>query len=108
VSIFVAQRLLSDGLFDLVVTSPPYNIGKGYEAVLSINDYIHWTRRWVGETCRRLLSAEGALLLNLGYIPPIQEGVPHRFPICYGIKYLCTSIRKLCGITRQALLVKTT
>ncbi|MDR3234381.1 MAG: site-specific DNA-methyltransferase [Planctomycetaceae bacterium] len=62
-----AQRLLPDRLFDLTITSPPYNIGKEYETVVPIDDYIHWSRRWVGETCR-LLSAEGALLLNLGYI----------------------------------------
>jgi len=37
------QRLLAtmpDGCADLIVTSPPYNIGKDYEKRLQIDDYL--------------------------------------------------------------------
>jgi adenine-specific DNA-methyltransferase len=32
-------------LFDLVVTSPPYNLGKKYEEKLELDEYIAWQRR---------------------------------------------------------------
>lgn len=32
-------------LFDLVVTSPPYNIGKEYETQKPLTDYVAWQRR---------------------------------------------------------------
>lgn len=31
-----AMRSLPDGLVDLTVTSPPYNIGKAYETILPV------------------------------------------------------------------------
>ena len=69
----VSQQMLPSELFDLVITSPPYNIGKEYEAVLSIDDYILWTKRWVSETCR-LIAAYGSFLLNLGYVSVESKG----------------------------------
>lgn len=38
-SLELLKNLPHEGLFDLVVTSPPYNIGKEYEENLSLNDY---------------------------------------------------------------------
>ncbi|MDR0522498.1 MAG: site-specific DNA-methyltransferase [Planctomycetaceae bacterium] len=69
----VAQRMLPANLIDLVITSPPYNIGKEYESVLSVEEYVSWTKRWTHETCR-LLSENGSLLLNLGYVCVESKG----------------------------------
>jgi len=33
---------LSEPIFDLVVTSPPYNIGKEYEEIDEFSNYIQW------------------------------------------------------------------
>ena len=41
-------------VFDLVVTSPPYNIGKEYEAQLPVEQYIEWQRRIVNKIYPRL------------------------------------------------------
>lgn len=38
----VLRRMPDQELFDLVVTSPPYNIGKSYEKRLNLADYIKW------------------------------------------------------------------
>ena len=73
VDTLASQNLLPSGIFDLVITSPPYNIGKEYENVMSIEDYLEWTNRWVVETCR-LLGDHGALLLNLGYVTVESKG----------------------------------
>jgi len=67
------QRRLLPEMFDLVITSPPYNIGKEYESVMPVDDYVRWTDRWITETCR-LLAEHGALLLNLGYISVEAKG----------------------------------
>jgi adenine-specific DNA-methyltransferase len=68
-----SQKLLPSGIFDLVITSPPYNIGKEYESVMRVEDYVKWTGCWASEV-RRLLADNGALLLNLGYISVEPKG----------------------------------
>jgi adenine-specific DNA-methyltransferase len=64
----------------LTVTSPPYNIGKEYESIKSLDEYIDWTESWTTKV-HRLTSPTGALWLNLGYL-----SIPHRakaIPIPY-------------------------
>jgi adenine-specific DNA-methyltransferase len=53
--------------FQLTVTSPPYNIGKEYEAELSWQAYLDWCERWIREV-HRITAEDGAFWLNLGYI----------------------------------------
>ena len=68
---------LPDGLVGLTVTSPPYNIGKEYEAQLSLDCYLDWTEQWVAEVYR-LTDESGAFWLNLGYlrIPGVARAIP--------------------------------
>jgi adenine-specific DNA-methyltransferase len=65
-SIELMQRLPGD-LFDLTVTSPPYNIGKEYEQTLPVEAYLSWCETWINEVFR-LTDRRGAFWLNLGYI----------------------------------------
>jgi len=56
---------------DVIVTSPPYNLGiayNQYEDSLSQADYLAWTRDWV-EAATRVLHPEGSLFLNVGAKP---------------------------------------
>jgi adenine-specific DNA-methyltransferase len=62
-----AMHLLENEIFDLTITSPPYNIGKEYENPLPIEDYTKWMAEWVKEVYL-LTKPNGALLLNLGYV----------------------------------------
>jgi adenine-specific DNA-methyltransferase len=64
----------------LTVTSPPYNIGKSYETVLEIEDYVAWTERWIN-LVYELTAPTGAFWLNLGYMP--IEGRAKAMPIPY-------------------------
>ena len=60
-------RSLPAHCIDLVVTSPPYNIGKEYETTRPLEDYIDWCKTWIDELYR-VAKPTGALWLNLGYL----------------------------------------
>ena len=56
---------------DIVVTSPPYNLGikyASYQDNLSSDEYIAWTREWTGEV-KRVLKLNGSFFLNIGSMP---------------------------------------
>ncbi len=59
---------LPSGLVDLTVTSPPYNIGKEYEARLGVEEYLDWCERWISGVYSAT-ACGGAFWLNLGYMP---------------------------------------
>ena len=40
-------KKLNFSFVDLTVTSPPYNIGKEYEKIKPIEEYINWTTQWI-------------------------------------------------------------
>jgi adenine-specific DNA-methyltransferase len=52
-------------LFDLVVTSPPYNIGKSYEAKGALSDYLVWQERIIDLIVPRMKD-EGSLCWQVG------------------------------------------
>ncbi|MBL8849761.1 MAG: hypothetical protein JNG89_08755, partial [Planctomycetaceae bacterium] len=64
----------------LTVTSPPYNIGKEYEAVSEISDYLDWCVKWIDEV-HRATAQHGSFWLNLGYVA--LEGRAKAIPIPY-------------------------
>ena len=56
---------------DVVVTSPPYNLGiayRSYDDRRPRADYLEWTGQWVAAVTRALAS-EGSLFLNVGSKP---------------------------------------
>lgn len=56
---------------DVVVTSPPYNLGvnySGYDDTASRNTYLKWMGDWAGEI-KRILADGGSLFLNVGSKP---------------------------------------
>lgn len=61
----------------LTVTSPPYNIGKEYESILDLDDYIEWIAKWINQVYR-CTSSHGSFWLNLGYlsIPKKAKAIP--------------------------------
>lgn len=71
---------LPHSLIDLVVTSPPYNIGKEYETPLELSDYLDWSERWISEV-HRVTANSGAFWLNLGYVRVPGQG--HAVPLAY-------------------------
>lgn len=59
------MRSLPDGGMQLIVTSPPYNLGKSYEKRSSIDTYIESQRRVIGEAVR-LLAVGGSICWQVG------------------------------------------
>ena len=59
-------------IFDLVITSPPYDIGKEYEKMMPIEEYISWQKRIIEKICLRLKDT-GSICWEVGSI--IQNGV---------------------------------
>ncbi|MFR0717505.1 DNA-methyltransferase [Enterobacterales bacterium BD_CKDN230030183-1A_HGKHYDSX7] len=58
---------IPEGSIDLTFTSPPYNIGKEYETVQPMEEFIDWCADWI-ERIHCATAANGALLLNVGYV----------------------------------------
>jgi site-specific DNA-methyltransferase (adenine-specific) len=66
----MTQRL-QPGSVDVVVTSPPYNLGtaySGYDDTISRADYLAWMGEW-GQAVSGVLSDRGSLFLNIGGKP---------------------------------------
>jgi site-specific DNA-methyltransferase (adenine-specific) len=65
---------------DLVVTSPPYNLGIAYGKYFdrgNRDDFLQWCRCWA-EELRRVLRPAGSFFLNLG-ASPSNPMLPHEF-----------------------------
>jgi site-specific DNA-methyltransferase (adenine-specific) len=85
-----APRLVKAGSVDVVVTSPPYNLGikySKYQDDLPRAEYLAWTERWAGEV-HRCLAPGGSFFLNVGVRPKepwaaweIAEVVRRRFAL---------------------------
>jgi adenine-specific DNA-methyltransferase len=66
---------LPAGKVKLVVTSPPYNLGKEYEKRLSLDTYLEQQRRVI-EECVRVLHPQGSLCWQVGNYVSNGEIIP--------------------------------
>jgi site-specific DNA-methyltransferase (adenine-specific) len=67
---------------DLVVTSPPYNLGIKYGKYSDRQDrqsYLRWCRKW-GAQLRRVLKLDGSFFLNIG-AAPANPMLPHEIAL---------------------------
>ena len=78
---------IPDGAIQLIVTSPPYNLGKVYEKKLKLDTYLSQQEKIVRE-CVRILSPSGSLCWQVGNFVDKGEIVPLDivlFPIFSGL-----------------------
>ena len=66
---------LADGQMKLIVTSPPYNLGKAYEVKTSLARYIEAQKRVIDE-CVRVLHPQGSICWQVGNYVDNGEIVP--------------------------------
>ena len=75
------SRLAGESI-DLVVTSPPYNLGISYGRYSDRQDrqsYLDWCGEWAGRI-RRVLKSNGSFFLNIGAAPS-NPMLPHELAI---------------------------
>lgn len=73
------MRALDADSVDVVVTSPPYNLGiaySTYDDTAARADYLDWCRVWMGEV-QRTLKPDGSFFLNVGASPK-DPLLPHQ------------------------------
>jgi site-specific DNA-methyltransferase (adenine-specific) len=66
---------LSESCVDLIVTSPPYNVGIDYDTHndrLSMEDYWQFTKDWLSESYR-ILKDDGRIAVNIPYEVNVQD-----------------------------------
>lgn len=76
------MRGLDDESIDLVVTSPPYNLGikyRNYYDARNSDEYLSWSKDWAKEV-RRILKPNGSFFLNLGACPS-NPLIPHELVV---------------------------
>ena len=65
------MNLFPDETFDMIVTSPPYNLGipyTNYDDTIPRSDYLEWIRK-VGMKIKQKMKQDGSLFLNIGSSP---------------------------------------
>lgn len=76
------MKELPESSVDIVVTSPPYNLGIAYRSYhddRTPEEYLDWSREWAGEV-RRLLREDGHFFLNVG-ATPANPWMPHEIAL---------------------------
>ena len=77
------RELLEPESVDVVVTSPPYNLGTGYKSYndsIPREDYLAWSEEWFAGV-QRVLSPQGSFFLNIGSKPQDPWG-PFEVLLC--------------------------
>jgi len=66
---------IPDDFIKLIVTSPPYNLGKPYEERINLDEYLQQQRRVI-EACVRVLHHQGSLCWQVGNYVDNGEIIP--------------------------------
>lgn len=76
-------KKLEDNSIDLIVTSPPYNVGIDYDTwkdEMPWDEYLSWCKKWLSE-CYRVLKDDGRICVNhyIAFSSPFEDGC--QFPL---------------------------
>ncbi|MHA1686052.1 MAG: DNA-methyltransferase [Candidatus Heimdallarchaeaceae archaeon] len=86
---FLKADLLEDSI-DLIVTSPPYNIGIEYNShndAIYYQDYLEWTEKWLVKALK-LVKSDGRMCLNI----PLDKNKGGQQSIYADITYLAKKV----------------
>lgn len=86
------DTLPEEPLFDLVVTSPPYNIGKEYENQMPLDEYVAWQKRILEKIYLRL-KPSGSICWQVGNYVDNGSIVPLDFEFAPIFKQLGMQLR---------------
>lgn len=84
------MRAIPDKAIQLIVTSPPYNLGKSYEKRVHLNRYLEWQEQVIAD-CVRVLADSGSICWQVGNFISHGEVVPldivlYPFFVKHGLK----------------------
>ena len=88
----VIDALPEKPIFDLIVTSPPYNIGKEYEKKVSLEKYMEWQERILRKMYLRLKDT-GSICWQVGNYVDDNEIIPLDFEFAPIFKSLNMQLR---------------
>ena len=96
-------RSIPDATFQLVVTSPPYNLGKEYERRVQLDDYVEQQREVIRE-CVRTLKPSGSICWEVGNY--VDDGAIVSldvllFPVFIELGLRCRDIRGISWLTAK-------
>ena len=80
---------ITDSSVNLIVTSPPYNIGKSYERKTNLDEYVATQERVIRQ-CHRILSPTGSLCWQVGNHVDNGEILPLDtvlYPVCKALGF---------------------
>ena len=73
------MKEIPEGVINTTITSPPYNIGKEYENILDLEDYLTWCENWIKQIFK-ITKRNGTFWLNIGYVEVKGEGLAVPLP----------------------------
>ncbi|MCB0030362.1 MAG: site-specific DNA-methyltransferase [Anaerolineales bacterium] len=76
----LAQIHASGDKAELIVTSPPYNVGKEYEQVTSLKEYVNAQKATI-EACSEILSDTGSICWQVGHYISGSGRTKEAFPL---------------------------
>lgn len=88
----VLDLLPNEELFDLVITSPPYNIGKEYEKRMEFEDYISWQKTVIKKVSSKL-KTNGSICWIVGNYTTNSHIIPIDFELYPVFKELNLTLR---------------
>lgn len=86
------QKGLPENKVALVVTSPPYNIGKAYEERVEFKEYLQWQEK-VARRCVEILGSRGSICWEVGNYVEEGEVFPLDIPFYNIFKKLGLKLR---------------
>ena len=81
---------IPENSIDLIVTSPPYNVGIPYNShddTISYDDYIKWTERWLNKALK-VVKPDGRMCLNI----PLDKNKGGQQSVYADITYLAKKV----------------
>ncbi len=81
---------LEKNIVDLIVTSPPYNVGISYNSHddgISYDDYLNWTEAWLKKAFE-VLKTDGRMCLNI----PLDKNKGGQQSVCADITHIAKQI----------------
>ncbi|MCX8015015.1 MAG: site-specific DNA-methyltransferase [candidate division WOR-3 bacterium] len=87
---FLKTNCIKDESIDLIVTSPPYNVGIAYNShkdTMSYEDYLSFTKDWIAK-CYRLAKLDGRFCLNI----PLDKNKGGQQSVCADITTIAKEV----------------